>query len=46
MMAVRNRIAHGYFGIDDSILFVTIHDDLKPLLPLLESLARSSGLEV
>jgi uncharacterized protein with HEPN domain len=49
MMAIRNRIAHGYFGIDDSILFATIHDDLKPLLPLLpllESLARSGGVEV
>ena len=46
MAAVRNRIAHGYFGIDDSILFATIQDDLKPLLPLLESLARSRGVEV
>lgn len=24
MAAVRNRIVHGYFGIDDSILFTTI----------------------
>ncbi len=43
MAAVRNRIAHGYFGIDDSILFVTIGQDLKPLLPRLEALARTHG---
>ena len=24
--AVRNRVIHGYFGIDDTILFTTIHD--------------------
>jgi uncharacterized protein with HEPN domain len=30
MAAVRNRIVHGYFGIDDSILFTTIDQDLKP----------------
>ena len=28
MTAVRNRIVHGYFGIDDSILFTTIEQDL------------------
>jgi uncharacterized protein with HEPN domain len=43
MTAVRNRIVHGYFGIDDSILFVTIERDLKPLLPRLESLVRAHG---
>ena len=40
MAAVRNRIVHGYFGIDDTILFVTIEQELKPLLPRLEALAR------
>ena len=28
------------FGIDDSILFTAIDEDLKPLLPRLEALAR------
>jgi uncharacterized protein with HEPN domain len=28
--AVRIRIVHGYFGIDDSILFTAIEQDLKP----------------
>lgn len=43
MAAMRNRIVHGYFGIDDSILFVTIDEELKPLLPRLEALARQHG---
>lgn len=43
MAAVRNRIVHGYFGIDDETLFVTIEQDLKPLLPRLEALARAEG---
>lgn len=40
MTAVRNRIAHGYFGIDDTILFATVEEELKSLLPRLEALAR------
>jgi uncharacterized protein with HEPN domain len=40
MAAVRNRITHGYFGIDDTILFTTIDAELKPLLPYLEALVR------
>jgi uncharacterized protein with HEPN domain len=43
LAAVRNRIVHGYFGIDDSILFTTIDEDLKSLLPRLEALARAQG---
>jgi uncharacterized protein with HEPN domain len=43
MTAMRNRIIHGYFGIDDSILFVTIDAELKPLLPRLETLAHDHG---
>ena len=44
MTAVRNRIVHGYFGIDDSILFATLDQDVKQLLPLLEALAREHGV--
>ena len=44
MAAVRNRIVHGYFGIDDPILFTTIEQDLKPLLPRLEALAHAHGV--
>ncbi|HEX4366105.1 MAG TPA: HepT-like ribonuclease domain-containing protein [Rhodopila sp.] len=46
MAAVRNRIMHGYFGIDDSILYTTIDQDLEPLLPNLERLARAQGVEL
>ena len=46
MAAVRNRIVHGYFGIDDSILFATINEDILPLLPKLEALARSRGVSL
>jgi hypothetical protein len=35
---------HGYFGIDDSILFTTIDQDLKFMLPRLEALARAHGV--
>ena len=45
MTAMRNRIVHGYFGIDDSILFTTIDAELKPLLPRLETLAREHGAD-
>jgi uncharacterized protein with HEPN domain len=38
MAAVRNRIVHGYFGIDDTIIYTTIIVDLVPLLPRLERL--------
>jgi uncharacterized protein with HEPN domain len=43
MAALRNRIVHGYSGIDDTILFATIDTELKPLLPHLEALAREHG---
>jgi uncharacterized protein with HEPN domain len=45
MAAMRNRIVHGYFGIDDTILFDTIEAELKPLLPRLQVLARQHGAE-
>lgn len=40
MMAVRNRIAHAYFGIDDSILFATAVEELPALAPRLRALAQ------
>jgi uncharacterized protein with HEPN domain len=40
MAAVRNRIVH---GIDDSILFTTVDEELKQLLPRSEELAREHG---
>jgi uncharacterized protein with HEPN domain len=46
MSAVRNQVVHGYFGIEDSILFLTIEEDIRPLLPRLEALARKHGVSV
>lgn len=40
MAAVRNRIVHGYFGSDDSILFATAKEELIVLAPRLIALAR------
>jgi uncharacterized protein with HEPN domain len=44
MADMRNRIIHGYFGIDDTVLFASIEADLKPLLPALRLLARQHGV--
>lgn len=44
MAAVPNRIVHGYFGIDDAVLFTAIEQDVKPLLPRLEAPAREYGV--
>ena len=46
MAAVRNRIAHAYFGIDDTILFTTIAEEVTALLPLIEALARQHGVKI
>lgn len=43
MAAVRNHVAHGYFGIDDRLLFEAVEKNLKPLHPMLEVLARKYG---
>jgi uncharacterized protein with HEPN domain len=46
MPAVRNRIAHDYFGIDDTILFATIAEEVKELLPRIEALARQHDVKI
>ena len=38
VIATRNRLIHGYLGIDDDTLWSIIQDDVPVLLPLLESL--------
>ena len=45
MAAVRNRIAHGYFGLDDLLPFETIETQLKSLLSRLEVLVREHRVE-
>ena len=34
----RNVVVHEYFGIDHEVLWGTVTDDLKPLVPLLTAL--------
>jgi uncharacterized protein with HEPN domain len=38
IIATRNRLIHGYLGIDDDTLWSIIRDDVPALVPLLESL--------
>jgi len=38
VIATRNRLIHGYLGIDDEILWSIIRDEIPGLLPLLEAL--------
>jgi uncharacterized protein with HEPN domain len=38
MRAMRNRIAHAYFHVDDRLMWDTIQQDLPPLIPLLKCL--------
>ena len=46
MAAVRNRIAHADFGIDDTILFTTVAEEVAELLPRVEALARRHDLKI
>jgi len=38
MRAMRNRIVHVYFKIDERLMWDTIQNDLPPLIPELEKL--------
>ena len=38
IIATRNRLIHGYLGIDDDTLWSIIQDDVPVLLPSLETL--------
>ena len=40
IIATRNRIIHGYLGIDDDTLWSIIQDDIPGLLPLLKALKK------
>jgi len=38
VIGVRNRLAHGYLGINDDIVWSIVRDDIPALLPALRSL--------
>lgn len=43
MIATRNRLIHGYLGIDNDTLWSIIKSDIPALLPLLIALRESSN---
>ena len=38
MRAMRNRIVHAYFNVDEKLMWDTVQNDLPPLIPELEKL--------
>jgi len=42
IIATRNRLIHGYLGIDNDILWSIIRDDIPPLLDRLRSLSNAA----
>ncbi|HEX9593179.1 MAG TPA: DUF86 domain-containing protein [bacterium] len=40
MRDLRNIVVHEYFGVDPTIIWHTIREDLPPLVPQLEALLR------
>ena len=42
IIATRNRLIHGYLGIDDDTLWSIIRDDVPELLPLLIALKKET----
>lgn len=42
IVAIRNRLIHGYLGIDDDTLWSIIQDDIPPLLDELLSLKKAA----
>ena len=47
IVGTRNRVAHGYLGIDDDVVWDIIQSDVPDLLPRLRTMlenARSEGL--
>lgn len=43
IIATRNRLIHGYLGIDDDTLWSIIQDDVPELLPVLAALKTEAG---
>ena len=41
VIATRNRLIHGYLGIDNDTLWSVIQDDIPPLLTNLEALKKA-----
>lgn len=37
VVAMRNRLVHGYFDVDHSVVWATVQEDLRPLIASLRS---------
>ncbi len=46
MIAMRNRLIHGYDSVDFDILWAIVHDDLPLLISQLEIVFRSEGCQI
>ncbi|AGW15042.1 HepT-like ribonuclease domain-containing protein [Megalodesulfovibrio gigas] len=42
IIATRNRLIHGYLGIDDDVLWSIVRDEVPVLLPLLRALKHKA----
>ena len=42
IIATRNRLIHGYLGIDDDTLWSIIRDDVPKLLPMLQAMKNEA----
>ena len=42
IIAMRNRLVHGYFAVDFDILWTVVHDDLPGLITTLEDLVEDN----
>ncbi len=45
MRGMRNVVVHEYFGVSREILWETIHDELPPLVPLLNKILQNETLD-
>ena len=43
IIAMRNRLVHGYDEVDLDVLWDTVQDDLPPLVTTLEALPKTDG---
>ena len=40
VMRMRDKIAHHYFEVDPEIVFVTIQENIPPMIPVIEQMIR------
>ncbi len=43
MIAMRNRLIHGYYDLDLDIIWSTVSEDIPPLVRLLEDVISAEG---